>query len=94
MAQSRSHIGPRLRHTGTEPKTALSAYGLRLALALGGLVVFAAIALWVLLTPGMTAAASVLGVVAAAIALLAAVDVVMIVRGMRHEHPVDPRHRS
>ncbi|WP_370614462.1 DUF6343 family protein [Mumia qirimensis] len=94
MVSSHSHIGPRLQHTGTEPKTALSAYRLRLGLAVGGLVAFAAIALWVLLTPGMTWAASVLGVIAGAIALLAAVDVVMILRGMRHDRPVRPRHRS
>lgn len=88
---SHSRSGPHLEHTGSEPKKALSAYGMRLALSLGGLVVFAALALWGLLAPEATATMTVLGIVSAVIAVIALVDVLMVVRGMRR---FAPRHRG
>ncbi|MGH1564733.1 DUF6343 family protein [Mumia sp. DW29H23] len=96
MSSSHPHF-PRLRHTGSEPKSALSAYGLRLALALFGLIGAAAIALWVLLTPGTTFVADVVGVACVFIAVFAALDLVTIVRRMRNGQPhkgPEPRHRG
>lgn len=73
----------RRRHTGSEPKKALSAYGMRLALSLGGVVVFAALALWGLTAPEATGVMVVVGIVSALIAVVALVDAVVVVRGMR-----------
>ncbi|MBW9205382.1 hypothetical protein KV097_05440 [Mumia sp. zg.B17] len=70
-------------HTGSEPKKALSAYGMRLALSLGGFVVFAALALWGLLLPDATDVMVVLGLASAVIAVVALVDTAVIVRKMR-----------
>ena len=80
-----------LEHTGTEPKKALSAYGLRLALALGGLLVFAALAVWALVTPGLTDGVRILGAASAIAAVVALIDAALVVRRMR-EAP--PRHRA
>ena len=79
----RSHPRPGRRHTGSEPKKALSAYGMRLALSLGGVVVFAALAVWGLTAPKATGVMVVVGIVSALIAVVALVDVVVVVRGMR-----------
>lgn len=91
MSSSHSHIGPHLEHTGTEPKKAMSAYGLRLALALGALVVFAAFAVWALVTPGLTDGVRILGAAGVVAAVVAAVDSVVVVRRMRGDAP---RHRA
>ncbi|MFD1827557.1 MULTISPECIES: DUF6343 family protein [Mumia] len=88
---SHSRSGPHLRRTGAEPKEALSAYGMRLGLSLGGLVVFTALALWALLAPDATDTLVVLGVASAVIAVVALADVVLVVRGMRRSRP---RHRG
>jgi sterol desaturase/sphingolipid hydroxylase (fatty acid hydroxylase superfamily) len=93
VSQPQPPPGPARGRAGTEPVTARSALGLRLVLSIAGVVLFVALTVLLALWAGSSGprdspdptALVVLAVICGLLAVIAAVDLVVVVR--RRSHP-------